>query len=462
MKNRVQLTAYANRFGGSVGTLAKLLRTRFQGVYEGVRLLPDDASGTNASDADWAGIKDLSRTHEVMADIPTAVMDSLIGPDRKDKNSEAWDRVLAILDQQSAAGVTDVCFDATGLMAKETAGETAADAHGGADAAHGMVLGASDLIARLTEEAHKRGMTVVARAHAYYRQQAEIARLTDKAYDFALSALLLRALTIGDAAPLAKWITVRPTNAISVLDTRNGIGLSDVSADRHDRGRAGLMSDAEIRQLVRSICANTHGESATAAAATDPAASASAPVDADPSQINSTYYSALGCDDVKYLAARAVQFFLPGVPQVYYMGAMMAANDTDLLKQTGTGRDINRHFYSDKEIVANLLRPEVRAFNALCRFRNSLEAFSGSFSYGYDDTYGVLSILWNGKTTSARLDFDPRIIADRSELGRAAADAGEDISWRSVATITWTDGTGEHKTNNLLNHPPVVGQKDAD
>lgn len=97
--------------------------------------------------------------------------------------------------------------------------------------------------------------------------------------------------------------------------------------------------------------------------------------------MNSTYYSALGCNDQHYIAARAVQFFLPGVPQVYYVGALAGENDMELLKRTNVGRDINRHYYTTSEIDKNLERPVVRALNALARFRNELPAFDGDFSY---------------------------------------------------------------------------------
>lgn len=50
-------------------------------------------------------------------------------------------------------------------------------------------------------------------------------------------------------------------------------------------------------------------------------------------QVNCTYYSALGDDDKAYLLARAVQFFAPGIPQVYYVGLMAGKNDLKLLKR---------------------------------------------------------------------------------------------------------------------------------
>jgi hypothetical protein len=35
-----------------------------------------------------------------------------------------------------------------------------------------------------------------------------------------------------------------------------------------------------------------------------------------------------------------IQFFAPGVPQVYYIGLLAGTNDLDLLRRTRAGRDI--------------------------------------------------------------------------------------------------------------------------
>ncbi|MGI8573737.1 MAG: hypothetical protein ACR2MA_00005 [Egibacteraceae bacterium] len=42
-------------------------------------------------------------------------------------------------------------------------------------------------------------------------------------YDFALPPLILHGLTAGDAGPLRRWLDVRPRNAVTVLDTHDGI-----------------------------------------------------------------------------------------------------------------------------------------------------------------------------------------------------------------------------------------------
>ena len=66
----------------------------------------------------------------------------------------------------------------------------------------------------------------------------------------------------------------------------------------------------------------------------------------DVHQLNCTYYSALGGDDDRYVAARAIQLFARGVPQIYYVGLLAGENDHDAVERTGEGRAINRHDYT--------------------------------------------------------------------------------------------------------------------
>lgn len=49
-----------------------------------------------------------------------------------------------------------------------------------------------------------------------------------------------------------------------------------------------------------------------------------------PHQYNCTYYSALGGNARHYLLARAIQFFTPGIPMVYYVGMFAGLNDYDV------------------------------------------------------------------------------------------------------------------------------------
>lgn len=185
--------------------------------------------------------------------------------------------------------------------------------------------------------------------------------------------------------------------------------------------------------MVTQIHQNTGGQSL---AATGAAAS-----NLDLYQIKSTYYSALACKDRAYLAARALQFFTPSVPQVYYVGALAGTNDMDLLERTHNGRDINRRFYSCADIDCNLQRPVVQSLNALCRLRNTLDAFDGDFSYEVDEAQSTLTLLWQGNSSWASLQFKPGQHQDDTDP--------------SLATLEWADTDGHHCCTDLLNDLPA-------
>jgi sucrose phosphorylase len=122
-------------------------------------------------------------------------------------------------------------------------------------------------------------------------------------------------------------------------------------------------------------------------------------------QVNCTYYDALGRNDRDYLMARAIQFFAPGIPQVYYVGLLAGTNDMKLLEETGVGREINRHYYSSNEVQAALARPVVENLLKLIRFRNEHPAFQGSFSL-LTCADPLLVIRWNNAETWVQLKID--------------------------------------------------------
>jgi sucrose phosphorylase len=251
-------------------------------------------------------------------------------------------------------------------------------------------------IASLTEEARGLGLEVLVEVHSHWRRQVEIARHVDLVYDFALPPLVLHALTSGDGAPLRAWWEDRPRNAVTVLDTHDGIGVIDVGADRADRSLAGLLGDGDIDALVRAIHANSGG---TSARATGGAAS-----NVDLYQVNCTFYDALGRDDARYLLARALQVFTPGHPQVYYVGLLAGGNDMELLARTNVGRDVNRHHYARDEVLAALERPVVRAQLDLLRARSSA-AFDGEWSVAGPDAAPELRFRGPGGEATLTCDL---------------------------------------------------------
>jgi sucrose phosphorylase len=105
------------------------------------------------------------------------------------------------------------------------------------------------------------------------------------------------------------------------------------------------------------------------------------------------------------LLARAIQFFAPGVPQIYYVGLLAGGNDMTLLAKSGIGRDINRHYYTPEEIDRAIQRPVVQSLFELIRFRNHHPAFNGSFSMPETRDSGIV-MRWDHGVDWAMLDVD--------------------------------------------------------
>ena len=125
-------------------------------------------------------------------------------------------------------------------------------------------------------------------------------------------------------------------------------------------------------------------------------------------QLSSTYYSALSCDDRAYLLARVVQFFTPGIPQVYYVGLLAGENDIEALKRGEEPRSINRHTYTEAEIAEAVQKPMLQDMYKIMQFRNTHPAFNGDVKIGEDKHDGTLTITWVNNAEFAKLDADFR------------------------------------------------------
>ncbi len=321
----------------------------------------------------------------------------------------------AILDAVARAGVTMVRLDAVGYAIK-TPGTTCF-----------MTDATFDFIAEFTAKARAKGVEVLVEVHSYFERQIAIGAAVDRVYDFALPPLVLHALGTGDGAPLARWMDIRPVNAMTVLDTHDGIGVIDVGADQTAIDRPGLLTPTQLDALVERIHAHS-GE--TSRLATGASAS-----NLDLYQVNCTYFDALGGDENAYLIARAIQFFVPGIPQVYYVGALAGRNDTELLARTHVGRDINRHYYSSDEVAAEVRRPVVAALLALCRFRSTLPVFDGEFSFSTGDEASKIEMKWS--------------------VGQSWALLKVNLA-RREASIAWAHDGVEGHTSDLLVNPPSL------
>jgi sucrose phosphorylase len=441
MKNQVQLIAYVDRLsGGGFNELNCLLKGPLAGLFGGAHLLPFftpidgadagfdpiDHTEVDAKMGTWEDVRTLGSTVEIVADLivnhvsssspqfldysekgeasqyagmfltfdrvfPQGAHESdllgiyrprpslpftpvtLLSRDRKilwttfnpeqvdiDVRHPQADAYLdSILRKFQAAGIKMIRLDAVGYAIKKPGTSCF------------MIPETFDFIAELTEKGRALGIEVLVEIHSHYLKQIEIARKVDWVYDFALPPLVLHALFKSDSRPLARWLSISPRNAVTVLDTHDGIGVIDVGADSAAiaGSNPGLLSPTEIDSLVETIHQRSQGQSrqATGAAASN----------LDLYQVNCTFFDALGGRETDYLIARAIQFFAPGIPQVYYVGLLGGTNDMDLLARTRVGRDINRHYYTAEELDAALRHPMVQKQNELIRLRNSHPAFAG-------------------------------------------------------------------------------------
>lgn len=195
--------------------------------------------------------------------------------------------------------------------------------------------------------------------HEHYTIPMKISNKGFWIYDFALPVLVLHALYNHTGEYLKKWLEMSPMKQFTTLDTHDGIGIVDVKD---------LLPDNEIdivKEQMYKYGANVKK-----------IYSSESYNNLDIYQVNTTYYSALGNNDKAYLLARALQFFAPGIPQVYYVGLLAGSNDIELMERTKNGRDINRHYYSLEEIETEQQRPIVQELKKLMEIRNTNQAFN--------------------------------------------------------------------------------------
>lgn len=300
-------------------------------------------------------------------------------------------RVLTIL---ADAGVRIVRLDALGYAVKTAGTDSFLTEHTLAFARE------------LTAVAHELGLQVLVELHAHYTQQQAIAELVDFVYDFAVPPLLLHAFGTGDVERLAHWLGIRPTNAVTVLDTHDGIGIVDAGPAG---ARGGLLGHAQMAAIFDRAAQATAGQSALASRHVAWALL--------PHQVNSTFYAVLGTDPYRMVLARAVQMFLPGLPQVYYVGLFGGGNDMELFAASGEGRDVNRHRYTAPEIAAALETEVTLAQLALVAIRSEHPAFAGTFGFEQSGP-SELVLWWANGAHRARLQvrFTPDAPAFRLEL----------------------------------------------
>jgi sucrose 6(F)-phosphate phosphorylase len=214
----------------------------------------------------------------------------------------------------------------------------------------------------ITQVADTHHLTLLPEVHDRYPTHQRLSAHGYWTYDFVLPGLVLDAFHTGQAERLAKHLAGSPAKQFTTLDCHDGI---PVQPDLDGLLEPTALGDLAERTVARGGNVND-------------IVSSSDPTEFEVHQLNCTYYSALDSDDDRYVAARAIQLFARGVPQIYYVGLLAGENDRAAVEQTGEGRAINRHNYTPNELRHALDRPVVKRLIELIQLRNTHPAFDGS------------------------------------------------------------------------------------
>jgi sucrose phosphorylase len=235
------------------------------------------------------------------------------------------------------------------------------------------------------------GVTLLPEVHAHHTTQLALSSRGYWIYDFILPYTVLEALLMQNGRRLKSYLATRPHRQFTMLDCHDGI---PVKPDLND-----LYESRDAKQVVRTCVERGANLSLVLS-----------PEHKDPDgfdvhQIRCSYYSVLGSDDEAYLSARAIQFFAPGIPQVYYAGLLAGENDSEAVKRTGEGREINRHNFTMEEIEASVEKDVVKRLLELVRFRNEYPAFNGAFEV-LNSEDSIIQLRWQEKKWACTLTVD--------------------------------------------------------
>jgi sucrose phosphorylase len=290
------------------------------------------------------------------------------------------DLVEGFFARFAANGVRMVRLDAVGYLAKR------------AGTSCFMVQPDTDeLLAWLDGLAVRHGITLLPEVHARPEVAAALTARGSWAYDFMLPYRVLEALVVQRPERLAAHLADRPARTFTMLDCHDGIPIKPDLDGRYDPADARAVVDACLARggNLNRVVAREHQD----------------PDGFDAHQVRGTLYSLLGRDDDALVAARAVQLFAPGVPQVYYVGLLAGENDDAAAERTGDGREVNRHDFSRDEIRLARRRTVVQRIERLIRLRNTHPAFDGAFEVRLA-AKGRIRLAWRAGAAAISLDVD--------------------------------------------------------
>lgn len=264
--------------------------------------------------------------------------------------------------------------------------------------------GTWDYLQRLRGFAQKYELIIFPEIHSEYGAgiHEEIAKEGYPIYDFFLPGLLIHALDRGNNAALLHWISDicrLGLKTINMLGSHDGIPVLDLKGKQVDDSyRPGLLSDEQIEATIEDII-ERGGKTKNLYDAGGKKI--------DYYQVNATFFSALGESEQKLRLARAIQMFMPGVPQVWYLDLFAGTNDYAAAERGRTAghKEINRTTLKIIDIERGLKRPIVLDQLELIRMRNTSPAFKGEMEITETEPH-LLHISWRHPEVTLTLKAD--------------------------------------------------------
>ena len=249
-----------------------------------------------------------------------------------------------------------------------------------------------DVLTKVRELADKYNVRLLPEIHASYEEKI-YEKIADKGYmtyDFFLPGLIIDAFEQQSGEVLKKWadeLVEKKIQVVNMLGCHDGIPLLDLK---------GLISEERIQSVIDTVVnrggyvKDLHGQKNVYY------------------QVNATYYSALGDDDKRMLLARAIQIFMPGKPQVWYLDLFAGKNDHEAVKRAGAGghKEINRTNLTAKEMEDGLQKEIVQKQLELLRLRSTFSVFSNDSEFTMKCDESKIFMEWKNNEERAVLKAD--------------------------------------------------------
>lgn len=261
--------------------------------------------------------------------------------------------------------------------------------------------GTWEYLERIKRIAQKNNLMLLPEIHAEYglHLHDEVADKGYYIYDFFLPGLTIHTIENRNSNALRTWakeIIEKGYKTINMLGCHDGIPVLDLKGKEvNGIYNKGLLLDDEIEAIMNKIIER----GGRVKNLFDPSGKKISYY-----QVNATFFSALGEDEKKLLLARAIQMFMPGIPQVWYLDIFAGKNDYDAadIGPNAGHKEINRTTLTIQDIEMGLKKEIVLNQLEIMRIRNTSKAFLGNVKFN-ETSDNEINIEWLNHKETAQL-----------------------------------------------------------